>query len=568
MKSPTKSRRWFGLVIALSVSLAIIILISVFKGLKSPPDNIYQCLNKRDGSNYEHYMVAATLLQNQRKYVREWIEFHKLMGFTHFILYDNNSEDEIKELLKPYIEDGTVTHIVWPPKKEVNQVWNDVNLENHYKSNLEECLNNNRIKHRQYNCQVSSFDDAVRRTRGKARWLAIIDVDEYYYLPSNSTLSNSNKPLAEVFRTLESHDLVTVWGQHFGTNGWVSSPRRDDDKSYSQLVTKTHTRHMEYHGIELIPILEHRKTFTDPYCVFGSEVHTYLYDRAWISSLKERHIFHDEHFIYLNHYNWLSEVETKSKAIANLNPMTGYGMEYDLLLNKQQGLTINYLLEKLEKQIENSIKSHKPADGHADDWDPSLFRKKQHIFKPEAKQDLCVLISSPTHIGLLRQSLTSIINYLYLVEPDLNYMLIVQDSTQNLLTEIKNDFPIDLFLNKESSPLNKFCSGEVVIHLKEDSFARWEAWPQNVKVLRTATNLLKKESSVEAIYLGDSSNLMSEWQTDNEDQIIFRVNPGLTKQLHEIYLQKKPKTFYGNEIKGLFAQYYQDRNYGYEPGSL
>jgi hypothetical protein len=42
------------------------------------------------------------------------VEYHMLMGFEHFYLYNNNSDDNYKEVLQPYVDSGVVTLVEWP----------------------------------------------------------------------------------------------------------------------------------------------------------------------------------------------------------------------------------------------------------------------------------------------------------------------------------------------------------------------------------------------------------------------------------------------------------------------
>ena len=39
------------------------------------------------------YLSIWALYQDEAPYMREWIEFHRLMGVEHFFLYDHDSAD-------------------------------------------------------------------------------------------------------------------------------------------------------------------------------------------------------------------------------------------------------------------------------------------------------------------------------------------------------------------------------------------------------------------------------------------------------------------------------------------
>ena len=56
----------------------------------------------------------CSIFKNEGPYLKEFLEYHLLMGFEHFYLYNNNSDDNYKEVLQPYVESGIVTLVEWP----------------------------------------------------------------------------------------------------------------------------------------------------------------------------------------------------------------------------------------------------------------------------------------------------------------------------------------------------------------------------------------------------------------------------------------------------------------------
>jgi len=48
------------------------------------------------------YLSACAILRDEALYIAEWIEFHLSQGVEHFYLYNNESKDNIKEVLLPY----------------------------------------------------------------------------------------------------------------------------------------------------------------------------------------------------------------------------------------------------------------------------------------------------------------------------------------------------------------------------------------------------------------------------------------------------------------------------------
>ena len=50
------------------------------------------------------YLAACIIIKNEAEYIKEWIDFHLLVGFDKIILYDNESNDNLKQKLENYIK--------------------------------------------------------------------------------------------------------------------------------------------------------------------------------------------------------------------------------------------------------------------------------------------------------------------------------------------------------------------------------------------------------------------------------------------------------------------------------
>lgn len=62
----------------------------------------------------EYKLSVVAIVRNEGEYIREWLEYHLMLGVTHFYIYDNESTDDTKEKLQNYIERGEVTYVWWP----------------------------------------------------------------------------------------------------------------------------------------------------------------------------------------------------------------------------------------------------------------------------------------------------------------------------------------------------------------------------------------------------------------------------------------------------------------------
>lgn len=190
------------------------------------------------------YLTVITMLRNQRRWLREWIEYYLMMGVEHFIIYDNNSEDEPLDILQCYIDQGLVTYVLWPPKS-IPGPWRPfkTRLEawqyHWFHDSLDTCLDDTWTIHRQAPCQLAAFSDALTRTRGGVtRWLASLDVDEYIYPRPNSGYES----IAELLRREHSNtDHVIVYGNVFGTSGHIDhAARRKPGEPLQALMTENY----------------------------------------------------------------------------------------------------------------------------------------------------------------------------------------------------------------------------------------------------------------------------------------------------------------------------------------
>lgn len=75
---------------------------------------LFTFVRKRPREDAKYYLVICGIFKNEAPYLKEWIEYNLLMGFDHFYLYNNNSEDDYLAVLQPYIDRGIVTLTQWP----------------------------------------------------------------------------------------------------------------------------------------------------------------------------------------------------------------------------------------------------------------------------------------------------------------------------------------------------------------------------------------------------------------------------------------------------------------------
>ena len=89
-------------------------------------NHIYTKINKYPV--YENEIIMSTLVLNEDKYIRQWINYHLMFNITRFIIYDNyhkdknlialgnkshNEKTDLQTLLKDFIDSGIVLLIKW-----------------------------------------------------------------------------------------------------------------------------------------------------------------------------------------------------------------------------------------------------------------------------------------------------------------------------------------------------------------------------------------------------------------------------------------------------------------------
>ncbi|HMH05881.1 MAG TPA: glycosyltransferase family 92 protein, partial [Terriglobales bacterium] len=140
-------------------------------------------------------LAIAAIFQDEARWLKEWLEYHLLIGVEHFYLYNNLSRDNYEEVLQSYIERGAVELIEWP---YVGGKTFDA-------------------------AQCDAYRDALSRAQNTVKWLAIIDVDEFLVPVKDDDLTS----VLAAFETDSAIGGVCIAWVYFGTS---YIPRIPQDK--------------------------------------------------------------------------------------------------------------------------------------------------------------------------------------------------------------------------------------------------------------------------------------------------------------------------------------------------
>lgn len=161
-------------------------------------------------------LAITAIFQNEAPYLEEWIEFHLKIGFEHFDLFDHFSTDHPEKILAPYIEKGIVRLTRWPISYSNVYEWTEV-----------QCL---------------AYERAVHWAKGKVKWLAILDIDEFLF-PLRGKLS-------EILTDFEEFGGVCVNWQIYGTSNIKKIP--DGIRMIDALYLKAPANQVTNHHIKSI----------------------------------------------------------------------------------------------------------------------------------------------------------------------------------------------------------------------------------------------------------------------------------------------------------------------------
>ena len=160
-----------------------------------------------DKNLFMYELAVVAIMKNEGPYIKEWLDYHLLAGVNHFFIYDNESPDNQKEVLQPYIERGLVTYIFFPGKSP----------------------------------QFPAYNDAIKRFRFFCRYMAFIDGDEFIFPQENKSITET---VDEILADKPQAGALAINWHMFGSNFQRKADfsrgvlerftRRADDNKYSE----------------------------------------------------------------------------------------------------------------------------------------------------------------------------------------------------------------------------------------------------------------------------------------------------------------------------------------------
>lgn len=134
--------------------------------------------------NPKYYLCAVSMFRDEARFLKEWLEYHLMLGVEHFYLTNHLSKDNYREILQPYVDRGLVTL-----RQEKR----------------------NRPGNQYLPLQYETYNRAINALRKNTEWLLVFDTDEFAF-------PYTKKNIPEVLRQYDDCASVCFNWKMFGTS--------------------------------------------------------------------------------------------------------------------------------------------------------------------------------------------------------------------------------------------------------------------------------------------------------------------------------------------------------------
>ncbi|MFQ2172152.1 glycosyltransferase family 92 protein [Aeromonas rivipollensis] len=157
----------------------------------------------------------CAIAKNEEKYILEWISHHILAGFDSIVIYDNESDTSLSEIISKLSHDIDIKVIPWPSIEGISP-------------------------------QLSAYNDYVSKFSDIVDYTAFIDIDEFIFINDNSSVNEFIKKFDASSTAIAMNQLC------FGSSGKEkyekdlvmkrfnhSSPISFEENNYFKTLAKT-----------------------------------------------------------------------------------------------------------------------------------------------------------------------------------------------------------------------------------------------------------------------------------------------------------------------------------------
>jgi hypothetical protein len=225
-------------------------------------------------SDFKYNLAIACIMKYEEDYVEEWVKYHLCVGVKHFYIYDNNEESYMKDVLKKYIDDGTVDLI---------PMYGDVMM-------------------------FPAYNHCINTYKNDCKYIAFIDADEFLVPIEDVPV---DKVVEDLFTKYKDPNLagLTVRWQTYGTGNHKTKPEGLMIENYLYKENGSLDIHIK-------TIVDPRKvsTWGNPHFCHYTKPEYYSIDESGNKVTGPFNGAGSRNIIRLNHYYYKSEEEfTKNR---------------------------------------------------------------------------------------------------------------------------------------------------------------------------------------------------------------------------------------------------------------
>ena len=277
---------------------------------------------QKDSNKY--YLSICAIFRDEARFLREWIEFHILLGVEHFYLLNNLSSDDYQSVLDPYMKKGIVDLYQWNYTVQDCGDW--------------------------FALQDASYNKIIKEYGHETKWLAIIDIDEFLFPVKQDNLQ-------QFLKEYEEFSGVVVNYRMFGTSNIERIP--EDKLSIETLIFRAQN---DYHQHKTI------KSIVQPKYIKFMYAHTGDFFPSYYSVTENKERFRGSAWrsscsvdkIRINHY-WTRDEDFFCNVKIPRDAKTETGRSNEKMLrwkeefNKEQDFEIFRFIEPLKNQMAQTI---------------------------------------------------------------------------------------------------------------------------------------------------------------------------------------------------------------------
>lgn len=269
----------------------------------------------------------------ENQYIREWVEYHKNIGFDNIVLYDNNDVDgeHFEDVIGDYIKDGFV----------ILKNWRGRSL-----------------------AQIPAYNECYKEYRKLYDWICYFDIDEFVEFEKAKTIQEFLSD--SIF---DGKEIIRLCWKSYTDNGLISV--ENDNYSVKRFTEPLTFENGKKYGLKLADIKEsctQCKSFvrTTIPAIKVDSPHVYIYDRDSYDAVgnpcaKNRiHIGNAPVWkgAWLNHYRFKTVEEYINQKMVRLWP-TAYGNGGKSMLNLDFFFRFNKKTPEKMKFAESLIEKKK-----------------------------------------------------------------------------------------------------------------------------------------------------------------------------------------------------------------